>query len=251
MLSELLRMTAVGSALLIGAATIGADEPAAAPAVEPDGILAGPKVEETTGGPQSFGEDAMSPRRDEPQVPFRMWQRAVRELELTDEQLAALEPIIAELEAAGAEFEAKHGERARELRRQVREARQAGREPSIELQKERLELRRLGPDTEAFQRRILALLTAEQVTTLDERLAVMKQRLGREGAGNRGPDGERMDDASPAPAPRSDPMVTPPAQPSTPSPVPQLDEIGQRRVAFLRSRQAKSAASPTSPPTAR
>jgi len=238
---NLAQSTSTAGAILWLASAAGAF---AQPAAEPEGILSGPKVEESEGGPKSFGEDAMSSRRQVPPIPFRAWRQAVLDLDLTSEQKASIEPIIAEHETAAAEFEAKHGEKASELRRQVREARQAGREPSIDLQKERQELRQLAPDAEAYQQRILAHLTPEQMQALDARVATMRQRLARDGERNQAPAGEAARNAAAAPdAPRppARPMDEPLMAPTAPQPGTQLDEIGQRRLEFLQSRRSKSA----------
>jgi hypothetical protein len=161
------------------------EPPSRAPAPEgkqeepPQGLLAGPKVENHDGEAQvaPFGAGRPLERLAEVKVRPRRWLAIFLALDLDEEQRRAAAEISDEVKRLQREFMREHGRDVRELRRALAEAREARRRPSEEQQARLRALDELRPKIEPHQAKLWDLLTPSQQEAFQGRLTEEKERI--------------------------------------------------------------------------
>jgi len=187
-------------------------------------LLAGPKVDDDAAretDPQFGGAGRDRARIS---VPPRQWFGLLRTLDLDEDQAPEVRRLVQSFQKAARAHQQANGQRLRELQGQLREARGAGRDVPVGVRRELGKLRSLAPKPAAYQAKIWSLLTETQQETMRAGLAQIRQRIAERRAAQRSTDTPAM---SRDRRPGSDAM----------SPT-DIDDRGQRRLRFLRSRQS-------------
>ncbi|MCI0364546.1 MAG: hypothetical protein L0Y44_13055 [Phycisphaerales bacterium] len=264
---RLVRILAVVSVMIVADAVHAQSAPGPAESKPGDGgILAGPKVEPEA---QHEGDGQMNPQGQRTQrqveVPFVQWMRMVRQLELTDEQKSKTDAVAAEFRQAQDDFTDAQGEEGRELFREARKARQSGERLSPEQRQKMRAIEEGRPKPGPYQERIWAELTEAQQGELKQKLDQARQRMSQARDRRAETADDSMDNFNSRrrKAAEDQSMTDKPSEPTTMEssdgsddaapPAPQrrrwqrrgdqikLDEIGQRRLKFLLSRQSADA----------
>ncbi len=144
--------------LLIGFAAI-AEPPA-------DDLLAGPSIEEE----EVTDQDMLSRKLQEtgkstnlnPRQQSRMWQAALKSIDLTAEQTEAMQKLRREFEEKQTAFQKAYGDELRSIRKEQAAAKKDGGTPSTESRVRMMELMELMPDVTAVQEKAWVLLTSDQ-----------------------------------------------------------------------------------------
>ena len=235
-----------------------------------------PPTNDLLSGPSVSDEAAKEPprRRGERQAqvnpgqtPLRDWMAALREVDLTDEQRQTMRAIADEMAKERQKFMMERSEPERTMMDEMPRLREQGREPN-EAQREMLQrLEAARPRVEEFQRKMWAELTPEQQLQFKTKLAELRERRAsmeaertksrRAGAARGDTPTDEMNQMQPSPSPK------PPQRPQIQSDQPQRqapanvdperarrraaanqgDDVLQRRLKFLRSRQSAKAKS--------
>ena len=212
-------MRLIAAVLTVAVASWAVRAQSTRPDPEPSGdLLAGPAVSD-----DDRGEPGMPVGRGRrvPEVPPRVWFSMLGELELSDEQRREVAVIMRELRAERRAYRLAHGERIQQLRREIGDGRTADRDVPRPRLEELNRLRALGPRVADYQERIWWLLDDRQ----QERMRAALAEIRRRRAERRLEQGDGM-------------MVEPQVDRSEPSAA-GLDEMGRRRLAFLRARQSR------------
>ena len=252
-----------GIALFMFVLVVAAATNAAPQNQDGDDVLAGPKVEEdaSKGGRGGMIGPQAQARRRANDLPFDQWLAALRELDLSQAQQDAIRAINQEFQQAQRGYRESLDEEDQNAARQAREARQAGEQPSAEIRDRLRKIEENRPRSLPYQERIWDELTADQQERLKTRLAELREQAGerrqrRNRAGNQAaePDEMMMDQAPPPPQLSPEGRETMPAGKQMDEARPrrargeqrsaQLDEPGQRRLAFLLKHQSKSVKRP-------
>lgn len=234
------------------------------------GVLAGPRVDESADKPGGgmMGPQGQVRERRGDDLPFQQWMAALRGLSLSEAQQTKIRAIADEFQKAQREHTESLGEEGRALMRQMREARQSGNPPPDDVREKMRKIEESRPKPIAYQQRIWAELSAEQQEAMKKSLEERRQRMQEqrerrrqegmtsddgmksadERAARRRPNAEsEMEsetDRETAPAPQRRRAAGRPAQGAT-----RLDDMGRKRLEFLRSKQSKNVRSPGRPPT--
>lgn len=228
-----------------------------ASATRDGGILGGPEVIEDARGGSPF--DRRGDRRpQEPPIPPERWLRMLFAFELSEDQRGNLQRLLADFRDRQAAFREEHGERLRRLDRLRREAEQSRRPLDPDLVAESQRLMSAMPRLESVQEQAWKLLTEEQQSRFKTMLAeeaarVMAERAARERGSRAGGQAMQGDQPMRGETMQSDPTMRnagepmAPGQPARQPAAPDvrrpgsensgLDEAGERRLRFLRSRQ--------------
>jgi Spy/CpxP family protein refolding chaperone len=191
----------------LAALTVGTTLTFAEPQGKPDAgdkpqkrMLEGPRADgEGRGRPEGRGFDGERPRG--PQGP-RIMEFLLKDLNLTEDQHEQIKVVLDDTRDAHMKWREEHADEADALRAEVRKAVEAkDREALAKLREKMKALREDAPKPEDAVAKIRPILTEEQATKFDAKLAElkekMKERAGemREGRGPRGPrpDGESME----------------------------------------------------------
>jgi hypothetical protein len=200
----------------------------------------GEENEKLLGGPDVKDDDSASPlppdfsgsnQRAAAVISAEVWMRALRALELTEEQRGAIDAIEQEVRAQTLEFRQTYGEELREIERARREAQQRGERPPPDMLLRYAEINKHAPSPVEAQEKIWALLTEVQQDAMSARLEEVQQRMIEER--RRRAQGQAETDQ---PMDAMSMEGTAPDGERT-SPDEAIDEAGKRRLAFLRSRQ--------------
>jgi Spy/CpxP family protein refolding chaperone len=139
-----------------------------------DGERKAPKREGAEGGGRREGGAANTP-----------FFRALREVKLTDEQKAKIEPIMEKARADQKAFQEANGPKIRELEQKRKDEVANGGRPSEETRKALEEIMSKRPKFDEAQKQVTALLTPEQQAEVKATMEKMNQR--REGRGGERP----------------------------------------------------------------
>jgi hypothetical protein len=164
----------------------GGKPPAKAPA-EPN-LLAGPGVEDeaSDGNDNMQGPGGGQRRRAVEGLPLRPWLQQVRGLDdITAEQQQKIASIMQEMERAQQDYRSAHSEEMRQLQEEIRQMREGGREPDPAVREQMQRLESQMPNPTDYQRRIWDTLTSQQQEMLRARVAELEQQRRRDG-GRRG-----------------------------------------------------------------
>ncbi len=190
-------------------------------------LLAGPEVPDAAARTTDAGFSGR--RRRAVTVPPRRWFAALRGLDLSEEQQQEAAAVARELQRAQRDHQRAHGAEIRRLRGMVREARRAGTAPPPEVREELARLNAIAPRAGKYQQRAWDLLDGAQREQMRAELSEIRRQIARRRAAGR------------------DAMTSPPRDAATrgrdrasENGGPQLDELGRRRLEFLRSRQTRS-----------
>ncbi|MGI9015463.1 MAG: hypothetical protein ACR2GY_14620 [Phycisphaerales bacterium] len=144
-----------------------------------EGILSGPIVRETPGEAGGFmpGTREAARNRGGAMTPQR-WLEMVRELNLTDEQRAAIEGQVAAFENQQRAFQAEHGETLRKFNEARQQARRDGNDGRLdrELIEKVQAAQAVAPKPEAFQQAVWDLLNDEQQDVIIEQIETTRRR---------------------------------------------------------------------------